>query len=108
MIYKGQVKRTQSDEYVEVSNRGNTSADISGWKITSIGDAKQVFIYPAGTILEAGKSFRIYTNEVHPETGGFSFASKTAIWNDKGDELNLFDATGKKVATLAYGIARNK
>ena len=31
LVYKGQVKRTQSDEYVELTNRGNKAADISGW-----------------------------------------------------------------------------
>jgi hypothetical protein len=108
LVYKGQVKRTQSDEYVELTNRGNKAADISGWKITSAGSPKQWFIFPKGSVLDAGKSFRVYTNEVHPETGGFSFASKTAIWNDLGDELNLFNAKGENVATLAYGKARKK
>ena len=108
LVYKGQVKRIQSDEYVELTNRGNKAADISGWKITSAGSAKQWFIFPAGSALGAGKSLRIYTNEVHPETGGYSFASKTAIWNDAGDELNLFNAKGENVATLTYGKARKK
>ncbi len=108
LVYKGQVKRTQSDEYVELTNRGNKAADISNWKVTSAGSTKQWFVFPAGSILDAGKSCRVYTNEVHPETGGFSFGSKTAIWNDAGDELNLFDATAKKVATLAYGKTRKK
>ena len=108
LVYKGQVKRTQSDEYVELTNRGNKAADIAGWKITSAGSAKQWFIFPAGSILDAGKSLRVYTNEVHPETGGYSFASKTAIWNDAGDELNLFNAKGENVATLTYGKARKK
>ncbi|MBD2135541.1 lamin tail domain-containing protein [Sphaerospermopsis sp. FACHB-1094] len=103
LSYKGQVKRTQSDEYIEISNFGNIPADISGWKITSAGSAKQVFIFPQGTVLEGGKSFRVYTNEVHPETGGFSFGSRSAIWNDAGDEAKLFDAAGNNVSTLAYG-----
>jgi hypothetical protein len=103
LTHKGQVKRTQSDEYIEISNSGNSPADISGWKITSAGSPKQVFSFPAGTILEGGKSFRVYTNEVHPETGGFSFGSGSAIWNDAGDEAKLFDAAGNNVSTLAYG-----
>ncbi|MBG0749194.1 MAG: lamin tail domain-containing protein [Planktothrix agardhii KL2] len=103
LVYKGQVKRTQADEYIEISNPGNSPANLSGWKITSAGSLKQVFTFPQGTILEAGKSFRVYTNEVHPETGGFSFGSGTAIWNDAGDEAKLFDAAGNNVSTLAYG-----
>ncbi|MFM6134150.1 MAG: lamin tail domain-containing protein, partial [Sphaerospermopsis kisseleviana] len=103
LSYKGQVKRTQSDEYIEISNFGNIPADISGWKITSAGSRKQVFTFPKGTVLEGRKSFRVYTNEVHPETGGFSFGSRSAIWNDAGDEAKLFDAAGNNVSTLAYG-----
>ncbi|MFZ2725492.1 MAG: lamin tail domain-containing protein [Methylococcaceae bacterium] len=108
LVYKGQVKQSQADEYVEISNRGNADADISGWKVTSVGSPKQFMTFPAGISLRAGQSIRIYTNEVHPETGGFSFHSKTAIWNDNGDELNLFDATAQCLATLAYGVARKK
>ncbi|MDB9344115.1 lamin tail domain-containing protein [Nodularia spumigena CS-588/06] len=103
LVYKGEVKRTQADEYIEISNLGNSTADISGWKITSAGSAKQVFTFPQGTILEGGKNFRVYTNQEHSETGGFSFGSKTAIWNDAGDEAKLFDAEGSNVSTLAYG-----
>ncbi len=103
LVYKGKVKRSQADEYVEITNKGNTPANISGWKITSAGKRKQEFIFPEGTILEGGESFRVYTNQVHPETGGFSFDSKTAIWNDAGDEAKLFDAQGDNVSTIAYG-----
>ncbi|MFM6010453.1 MAG: lamin tail domain-containing protein [Dolichospermum sp.] len=103
LVYKGAVKRTQADEYIEISNLGNSPANISGWKITSAASSKQFLTFPPGTILEGGKSFRIYTNEVHPETGGFSFGSKTAIWNDAGDEAKLFDTAGSNVSTLAYG-----
>ncbi|MDD2816708.1 MAG: RICIN domain-containing protein [Thiotrichaceae bacterium] len=104
LAYKGQVKRTQSDEFIEITNKGATAADLSDWKITSAWSNKQFFVFPKGTSLAAGHSLRVYTNEVHPETGGFKFGSATAIWNDKGDEAKLFDATGKQVATMAYGL----
>ena len=103
LVYKGQVKRTQADEYIQISNLANSPADISNWKITSAGSSKQVFTFPQGTILEGGQSFRVYTNQKHPESGGFSFGSKTAIWNDAGDEAKLFDAAENNVSTFAYG-----
>lgn len=98
----GTVKRVQSDEYVEITNRGSWAADISGW-VLDADDAGQRFTFPAGTVLEAGHSVRVYTNEVHPETGGFSYAIKTAIWNDKGDTARLADVDGNVVAELGYG-----
>jgi hypothetical protein len=103
--YKGKVKRTQSDEYVEIVNKGTESVDISGWKISSGLSKRQAFTFPAKTTLEAGKSCRVYTNEVHTETGGFTFGSSSGIWNDKGDEAKLFDAQGNQVSTLAYGAS---
>ncbi|ETW91975.1 MAG: hypothetical protein ETSY1_45845, partial [Candidatus Entotheonella factor] len=48
-------------------------------------------------------SIRVYTNEVHPETGGFSFGIGRAIWNNQGDEGQLFDQDGNVVSSYGYG-----
>jgi Concanavalin A-like lectin/glucanases superfamily/Lamin Tail Domain len=108
LVYKGKVKRAQSDEYVEIANQGSSAADISGWKLTSAASDRQVFVFPAGTKLSVGQSIRVYTNEVHPETGGFSFGSRTAIWNDQGDLGTLFNAEGQQVSTYSYGAVADK
>jgi hypothetical protein len=102
LIYKGEVKQKQSDEYVEITNQGAAATDVSGWKITSAHSKRQVFTFPAGTTLSPGQRVRVYTNEVHPETGGFSFASAQAIWNDHDDVATLFDAADQVVSSLAY------
>lgn len=102
IVYHGHVKRTQSDEYIEIHNSGNATADLSNWKVTSIGK-NQLFAFPEGTSLAAGQMIRVYTNEVRQESGGFSFGSKTAIWNDKGDMAKLLDAEGKEVSSFSYG-----
>ncbi|MEV0677675.1 lamin tail domain-containing protein [Actinosynnema sp. NPDC050436] len=101
---KGEVKRTQADEYVEVVNRGTAPADISGWVIGA-DDAGQDFTFPAGTTLQPGQRIRIYTNEVHQETGGFSYGSGRPIWNDQGDAAELRDTNKNLVSRLAYGKA---
>ncbi|MBD2353816.1 lamin tail domain-containing protein [Tolypothrix sp. FACHB-123] len=103
ILYKGKIKRTQDDEYIEITNKGTTPADLSGWRVTSAGSNKQVFTFSKGTLLQPGKSFRVYSNQVHPESGGFSFGSSTALWKDSGDEGKLFDAQGNNVSTWAYG-----
>jgi hypothetical protein len=108
LAYHGQVKRAQSDEYIQITNKGNSSVDLSGWQVTSAaGTTEQVFTFPEGTMIAAGQNLRVYTNEVHPETGGFSFGSSTAIWNDKGDQGQLLDAAGKVVSTWTYGSMLN-
>jgi hypothetical protein len=100
--YKGTASKSQSDEYVEITNRGTGPADLSGWHLNA-GNAGQDFTFPAGTTLAAGQSIRVYTNEVHPGTGGFSFGFGRSIWNDAGDVARLQDAAGSAVTELAYG-----
>ncbi|MDJ1132905.1 lamin tail domain-containing protein [Streptomyces iconiensis] len=102
--FKGEVKRTQADEYVEVVNRGTAPADISGW-VLGADDAGQDFTFPAGTVLQPGQRIRIYTNQNHPEWGGFSYGSGRPIWNDKGDAAKLRDTDGNLVSEHRYGSA---
>lgn len=100
--FKGEVKRTQADEYVEIVNRGTAPADISAW-VLGADDAGQDFRFPAGTVLKPGQKIRVYTDQVHAETGGFSYGIKRPIWNDKGDVAKLRDTSGELVSQLGYG-----
>jgi hypothetical protein len=99
---KGEVKYTQADEFVEIVNRGTVAADISGW-VLGADDAGQDFRFPPGTVLQPGQRIRIYTNEVHPESGGFSYGIRRPIWNDKGDLAKLRDTAGTTVSEYGYG-----
>lgn len=100
--FKGGVKRTQADEFVEIVNRGTAPADISGW-VLGADDAGQDFTFPPGTVLAPGQRIRIYTNEDHPESGGFNYGIKRPIWNDKGDIAKLRDPAGTTVSEHPYG-----
>lgn len=99
--FRGKGKR-QSGEYVEILNRGEAPADLSGWRL-SAGDAGQDFVFPPGSVLAAGRSWRVFTNEEHPETGGFSFGSRRPLWNDQGDVGSLLRADGTLASQLGYG-----
>ncbi|WP_341529994.1 lamin tail domain-containing protein [Nostoc sp. UHCC 0302] len=107
IVYKNEVKRTQSDEYVEIANKDKTSIDISGWQIASGVGRNKAFTFPQGTKLAPGQSVRVYTNEVHPESGGFSCGSGVSLWKDSGDEVRLLDAQGNIVSGLAYDSKGN-
>ncbi|RCJ19632.1 hypothetical protein A6770_05685 [Nostoc minutum NIES-26] len=107
IVYKNKVKRTQSDEYVEITNQEKTPADVSGWQIASGVGRNKAFTFPQGTILAPGQSVRVYTNEVHPESGGFSCGSGVSLWKDSGDEVRLLDAQGNLVSGLAYDSKGN-
>lgn len=101
--YDGSITRTEGDEYAEITNRGGSPADISGY-VLNAGGRKQVFVFPAGTVLEAGANTRVYTNKRVTKNKGFNAKSKTALWNNKGDIGTLFDASGHFVSSYAYGI----
>jgi Lamin Tail Domain len=100
--YDGAVARVESDEYVEVTNTGDAAPDISGWKLHA-DDLHQDFIFPKDTLLIEGQKVRVYTNQVHAETGGFSYGSKRAIWNNQGDVARLSHSSGKEISRYGYG-----
>jgi hypothetical protein len=102
IFYNGLEYRTEGDEYVEVSNAGTSPGDISGYHIED-GGLGETFFFPEGTLLPAGASVRVYTNLYDPSTGGFSFGSKRAIWNNKGDIGRIYDASNNLVDEYAYG-----
>lgn len=101
IFYDGAVKQVESDEYVEITNQSAGPVDISNWKINA-GDPGQDFIFPQGFVMQPGQTCRVYTNETHPESCGFSFGSGKAIWNNKGDVGVLYDAQGQPVSEKGY------
>lgn len=105
--FKGRIKRTEADEYAEILNSGGSPVDVAGYKLTT-GNPRKSFVFPKSTVLAPGKGVRVYTNHHDPETGGFSFNSKTAIWNNKGDEGVLLDASGAAISRYSYGSPREK
>ena len=100
IYYDGQVPRVESDEYAEITNTGSAPVDLKGWTLNA-GDRGQDFRFPSYT-LEPGKSCRVYTNEIHPESCGFSFRSGRAIWNNEGDCGYLYDDEGALVSRKCY------
>ena len=102
IFYDGLVPRVESDEYVEITNLGDQSQDLAGWVLKDISEGHPLFTFPP-YILAPGKSIRVYTNEYHPEWGGFSFEYGRAIWNNtEPDVAVLYDSQGKEVSRKSY------
>jgi endonuclease YncB( thermonuclease family) len=102
IFYDGLVPRVESDEYVEITNLGDQPQELTGCMLTDISEGYPLFIFPS-YILAPGKSIRIYTNEYHPEWGGFSFEYSQAIWNNtESDVAVLYDNQGKEISRKSY------
>ncbi len=102
IFYDGQVARTESDEYVEITNLGAQTVDLAGWVLKDTSEGYPSFTFPSYT-LQPEKSIRVYTNEIHPEYGGFSFGSGKAIWNNTSpDTAALYNAQGQEVSRKSY------
>ncbi|KAK1737919.1 V-type proton ATPase subunit G [Skeletonema marinoi] len=107
--YKGHVKGTESDEYVEVTNGSKATVDISGYSVLDIdhhGTLKETvgttFVFPTPTELTPGQTVRVYTNQIHKKSGGYSFGSGKAIWNNKGGKGVLMNRAGTEISQFVY------
>lgn len=98
--YDGVVARVESDEFAVITNTGSGVINLGGWRLNA-GDPGQDFGFPSFD-LQPGQSCRVYTNEYHPESCGFSFGNGRAIWNNGGDCGMLFDNTGVMVSQYCY------
>lgn len=104
IFYDGKVPTTEADEFVVIKNGSKDVVDISGYYIyvATTGTQGPTFTFPKGSTIKPNQSLRIYTNEIHPETGGFSFKSGRALWNNKGGLAVFKDNNGKKIAEYKY------
>ena len=91
VIYRGE------NEQVIIQNTGNTSVNMKGWKLVSA-KGKQMLYFP-DIILQSGQSITICSG---PGASGTLIWSKAYLWNDKGDEAQLIDPSGKVVSQYAY------
>ncbi len=102
IFYDGLVPRVESDEYVEIANLASEPVDLKGWVLKDISEGYPSFTFPS-FVLQPGKSIRVYTNEIHPEYGGFSFGSGKSVWNNsEPDTAALYNAQGQEVSRRSY------
>jgi beta-lactamase superfamily II metal-dependent hydrolase len=102
IFYDGVVYRTESDEYVEITNLGGMSQNLKGWVLKDISEGYPSFTFPS-YVLAPGAKIRVYTNEIHSEWGGFSFGYGKAIWNNTDpDWAALYNAQGQEVSRKSY------
>jgi hypothetical protein len=98
-------ERVEPDEYVVIKNLSTRSQDITGWVLKNISQPSPPFKFPTYTI-SPGEIIRVYTDEYHSETGGFTFYYGYGdIWNnDNSNTAVLYDAHGNEVSRKSYAV----
>ncbi len=84
---------TGAEDAIELINIGLAGADLSGWKVSDDHgyDYASIYTVPGGTSLAPGAFLGIHGDDVD-----FTFGL------GKGDEVNVYDATGALVDSYAY------
>jgi len=100
IFFDGTVPRVESDEYAVIKNVSTKAINLGGWRLYA-GNPGQNFIFPS-YVLKPGKQCRVYTNQNHPESCGFSFKITTAIWNNGGDCGMLYNSANIRVSKRCY------
>lgn len=102
--YDGAVPKTEADEFIVITNTSKSPVDVSKYYVyvATTGTQGATFSFPKDSVVKAGASVRVYTNEIHKETGGYSFGSGKAIWSNNGGLGVLKDGNGKKLAEYKY------
>ena len=100
---------SKPDEYVIVTNIGNTPGNLSGWRIQSYGEKScvpipdQVYFFPDIT-LNPNESVRIHSGpKAINQPPNDLFWTSDYIWNNKADRGDLINNAGQVVAKDAWG-----
>jgi hypothetical protein len=112
----------EPNEYVVIKNISECYVDITGWVLKNMNKLYPSFTFPS-CVMVPGGIIRVYTNEIHPESGGYRMVSTPAytfleptgglsfnwgpgdIWsNDKPDVAVLYDVQGNEVSRKSYTV----
>ena len=82
-------------QYTVIENREDTAVDVSGWYIVSK-RGREVFVFPEGTVIEAGDSVTVACREYN---GEYDFIwEENRVWHkEKKDQAVLYDIWGNRV-----------
>jgi len=89
----------QPEEYVEIRNEATYPIQLQGWSLRD--NQNHVFLFPK-IVLGSGQYCRVYTNQLHPSSCGFTYHSLSPIWDDQGDCAYLKDSMGILISRFCY------
>ena len=82
--------------------QGTGAVDLEGWQLIDQSDGAPQLVFPVYW-LQPQSSVWVYTDEVHPKSGGFSFERVTSFWNNfSPGTAALINPSGETVSTKDY------
>ena len=80
----------EADEYVELTNVGSGSQDMTGWRVHSA-STNIDFYFSDGTVLEGGAKCRFYTSGERADScPGTINVSASGVWDNNADAAELW------------------
>ena len=88
-----------NDEYVTLTNRGESPLDLEGWIVAD--EAGHRYEFGAVT-LDPGASLRLHTGSGEDTGTDVYWGRSGAVWNNDGDTVTVRAANGTVVAERSY------
>jgi len=97
----GDDARNAKGEWVELENRSQEPADLTGWILRDESSSHR-FEFPIGTVLAAGDRLRVYSGCGVPGPGSLYWCDGDPVWNNQGDTAYLLDDSGNAIDRFAF------
>lgn len=88
-----------NDEYVKFKNSCDFAISLEGWTVKD--EATHIYTFPTST-LTSNQMVTLYTGCGTDSPDGLYWCFTSAIWNNQGDTLFLWDKEGKLVLSYTY------
>lgn len=89
-----------NDEYIELTNEGETATEMTGWTVSD--EADHTYRFPSGFTLGAGDTVTIYTGSGSDTEDELYWGSGRAVWNNDGDTIYVTNDAGETVIEHEY------
>jgi micrococcal nuclease len=97
----GNDHENRNDEWVDLTNTGTTTVDMTGWVLKDESSTHR-FHFPPTFALAAGAEVRIYTGCGTQIETELHWCNGSAVWNNDGDTAFLLDNAGNIVDSRSY------
>lgn len=95
-------------DWIELYNKGTTTLSLDNWTLRD-GSSNNVYAFPAGTQLGAGKYVVLYSDALKFSTQFMSVGNISGplgfAFSNAGDAIRLYDALGKIAYSVCYSSA---